>query len=334
VSRVYVELSAESLELGVAEVTAAVETLGGRVREPLGPGGRLSEVELETDRARELAARLALARRCLAEAGPGEGPGAWQPVPHGASASFRPFGRPRGGGLDPRVRAAALAWRSAGGTIDLEHPDRRFWLTVAGAGGWTVLEELAGVDRRGTAARRISALPFQRPVGLPPRLARAAANLARISSESRVLDPFLGTGALLAEAALLGGRVTGIDRDPTMVQGALRNFQHLGVTAERLVVGDAGSVDPGAVLTGGPLDAVLSDPPYGRGSSTGGEATAALLSRVLPRWAEQVRPGGPVVLVLPGGPDPLPPPWRRELSVPVRVHRSLTREFRVYRRAD
>ena len=58
-----------------------------------------------------------------------------------------------------------------------------------------------------------------------------------------MIDPFLGTGALAAEAALLGARVVGIDRDPEMVRGALRNFAHLGVVADRVAEGDAGAVD-------------------------------------------------------------------------------------------
>ncbi|HUI38863.1 MAG TPA: DNA modification methylase, partial [Thermoplasmata archaeon] len=80
------------------------------------------------------------------------------------------------------------------------------------------------------------------------------------------------------------------------------------------------------------LDAVVTDPPYGRASGTHGERPELLVSRVLPRWAEKVRAGGRVVVVLPGGPDPLGPPWRRVYSIPDRVHRSLTREFRVFER--
>jgi tRNA (guanine10-N2)-dimethyltransferase len=229
------------------------------------------------------------------------------------------------------VLGAVRIWKGAGGRIDLEQPDCRFWLVADAAGSDRWLEEVGGVDRRAFTARRISTLPFQRPVGLAPRLARAAANLARVTSGSCVIDPFLGTGALLAEAALLGARVVGIDRDPRMVQGALQNFAHLGVEAEELVVGDSGEVE----LRGseGPFDAVLSDLPYGRASGTGGEEAAHLAHRVIPRWAERVRPGGRVVLVVAGGEDPLSAPWQRVVSVPVRVHRSLTREFRVYERA-
>ena len=174
------------------------------------------------------------------------------------------------------------------------------------------------------------ALPFQRPVSLPPRFARAAANLARVRAGDRVVDPFVGTGALLAEAGLLGGRLFGIDLDPTMVRGALRNLAHLGRHAEELVVGDAGSIefaDPGVRF-----DALVTDPPYGRASSTGGEGAAAVLARVLPRWADRVRPGGRVVVIVPGPIAPPGPEWTSVVRASVRVHRSLTREFRVFER--
>ncbi|HXQ48792.1 MAG TPA: hypothetical protein VN842_03315, partial [Thermoplasmata archaeon] len=123
----------------------------------------------------------------------------------------------------------------------------------------------------------------------------------------------------------------GIDRDPTMIQGALRNFAHLGVTAEAMTVGDSGEVEFAGSLE--PFDALLSDLPYGRASGTGGEEAAGLAGRVVPRWADRIRRGGRVVLILPGGEDPVPLPWRRVLSIPLRVHRSLTREFRVYERS-
>jgi tRNA (guanine10-N2)-dimethyltransferase len=173
-------------------------------------------------------------------------------------------------------------------------------------------------------------LPFQRPVSLAPRLARVAANLARVRPGDRVVDPFVGTGALLLEAALLGARVSGVDRDPQMVKGAIRNLAHFGLEAEELVVADAAeALDR---LDRSPFDAVLTDPPYGRASASHGEAPADLVARVLPLYAARSSPDGRLVVVLPGGADPVGPPFVRVLSVPDRVHRSLTREFRVYER--
>ncbi|MGB7125169.1 MAG: DNA methyltransferase, partial [Thermoplasmata archaeon] len=225
---------------------------------------------------------------------------------------------------------AGRAYKAGGGRIDLDAPERRFWLVAGSDGGDRLFEEVARIDRQSASARRMPTLPFQRPVSLPPRLARAAANLARARPGDRVLDPFVGTGALLAEAALLGARVYGIDRDAEMVRGALRNLAHLGVVAEELVVGEAASAAFAADDV--PWDAILTDPPYGRASSTGGESTSAVLERVLSRWSDGVRPGGRLVVVVPGPVADPGPGWRTVVSIPIRVHRSLTREFRVYER--
>jgi tRNA (guanine10-N2)-dimethyltransferase len=330
-TRAYVELSGEVPALARAEAVAAAESLGGRsVGSSDAARAELVAVDLPApDDAVRLAERIALARRVVVQLGP---LGALEEIARsaaaqGGSAAARPFGRPSSGGTDPAVRAFGGQFVAGGGRIDLDHPSRRFWLAADG-----VYEEVGAVDRQAAADRRMPRLPFQRPVSLPPRLARAAANLARIRPGDRVVDPFVGTGSLLAEAGLLGARLVGLDRDPAMIRGALRNLRHLGLEAEELVVGDAGSVDAGDAAR--PFDAVLTDPPYGRASSTGGEPAADLVARVLPRWAERVRAGGRVVVVVGDGSEPLGAGWTRELSIPVRVHRSLTREFRVYARGS
>lgn len=330
VIRIEVELSGEAPALGRAEAIAAAETLGGRAGGPP-EDGPLTAVELPSvEDAARLADRLALARRCLRPIGPlAHAPARFRSLPPGSTAAVRRLGRPTSGGQDEEVRRIGRAIVDAGGRIDLERPEHRFWIRP-GADP-SLYEECGSVDRSTPAGRRMPTLPFQRPVSLPPRLARAAANLARIRAGDRVADPFVGTGALLAEAGLLGARLYGVDRDPEMVRGALRNLAHLAVGAEEMIVGDAGTVALPSGETG--FDAVLTDPPYGRSSSTGGEDGSALLARVLPRWAEAVRPGGKVVVILGAESDPLGGAWRRELAVPVRVHRSLTRRFCVYGRA-
>jgi tRNA (guanine10-N2)-dimethyltransferase len=335
VIRVYVELSGEAPELGRAETIAAVRALGGAAGPDLGgPGPGLLPVDLPSrEDAVRLADRVGLARRCLVRLGPMSSAVELLKVEgaQGRSASVRRIGRPTSGDRDDGIRALGRAYVEGGGRIDLERPARRFWMGTVADTGEGLFEELARVDRPAASARRMPKLPFQRPVSLPPRLARAAANLAGVRTGDRVLDPFVGTGALLAEAGLLGARVYGIDRDPDMARGALQNLFHLGVAAEAIVVGDAGAVEVGdAALT---FDAVLTDPPYGRSSSTGGEGAAEVVARVLPRWAARVRPGGRIVVVMGDGSEPLGAGWRRELAVAVRVHRSLTREFRVYARS-
>lgn len=327
----WIEPSGEAPELARAEAVAASEALGGRASTATRDG--LIAIELpEPGLIDALAARIALARRCLVEVR-GDPSAVRRLEEEGesrASAAIRRLGRSPGAS-DESVRDAGRRYVAGGGTIDLEHPDRRYWLARGPDGADTLYREVAAVDRADSAARRMPLLPFQRPVSLPPRLARAAANLARIRPGDRVVDPFLGTGALLAEAALLGARAYGIDRDPTMVRGALRNFAHLGVEAARFAEGDASEVDLDGVE--GPFDALLTDPPYGRSSSTDGATAEEVVARVVPRWADRVRPGGRVVVIAPEGAPSLPAPWVARVAIAVRVHRSLTREFRAYERA-
>jgi putative methyltransferase (TIGR01177 family) len=336
----WVELSGENLPLARAELEGAVAALGGAGPDPdaTGPAANVALVSLpDVEAARTLAGRLALARRVL---DPFEESGAPELrrrfLREGRSAATASIRRVRGSpsspaGEDP-IHTLAAAYLEGGGSIDLDDPRRRFW-TISGPGGAErAAVEVGPVDRPRMEERRMPKLPYRRPVSLPPRLARVAVNLARVRPGDRVVDPFVGTGALLLEAAVLGARVSGGDLDPEMVRGTLRNLAAFGYEPERLAVVDAASPfrPPGE----GRWDAIVTDPPYGRASGTRGEDPVELLARALPGWAERLRPGGRVSVVVAGGPDPLREPWVRLHSIPDRVHRSLTREFRVYARSD
>ena len=337
--RVCVELSGESLPLALAELDGASRAIGGAIVPPAtaGAGAKVVEVDVpDLAAARSLLARLALAHRAVYFHGKlpeGSAPAWWATeAAKGETAVIRWQGHERRAARDPALLGLARAWTSAGGRIDLSHPARRFWLRPLPNGGTDVGEEIGTVDRSALLARRMSRLPFQRPVGLDPRFARAAVNLARVRPDERVVDPFVGTGALLAEAALLGARVTGIDVDPQMIRGAARNFEHLGVSAESWVVADAAEphTGPGSDQ---PYDALVTDVPYGRSSGTQGEPVGLLLQRVLPLWAARVRPEGRIVIVSAAEVDVLGDAWTRRVSVPVRQHRSLTRIFSLYERS-
>lgn len=331
----FVEVSQESLALAEAEVISAVEAVGGGAVRPARSIPGLVEVEVPGPRAwGTLADRLALARRCLVLVEPSADPeeAARLRGRRGGSAAFRRLGEPSGGGDDAAVLACGRAFKAGGGSIDLESPASRFWIVRGDDGSDRLLEQVASVDRRGPALRRMPLLPFRRPVSLPPRLARAAVNLAQVNPKERVLDPFLGTGALLAEAGLLGARLYGVDRDPTMIRGALQNLDYLGVSAEELIVGDARSVDfsdPAAVFS-----AIVTDPPYGRSSSTGGEASAGLVAEVLERWWERLLPDGRLLVIVPAGDAELAFFGTPRFRIPVRVHRSLTREFFLFEKRE
>ena len=334
----WVDPSHENDDLAREELDGALRALHGqRMGAPSPSEGRahLQPVELPSrESARELGSRLALAWRVL------------EPWPEltmeeavrrfrsegaqGGSAAFRPLGSARAPIDSPDLAACARSFREGGGAIDLRRPARRFFLSRGNKGSMIVAEEVATVDRAAFTQRRMPTLPFRRPVSLPPKLGRVVVNLGAVRRGDRVIDPFVGTGALVLEAALLGAHVTGVDFDPAMVRGAIQNLAARGCEFESIWARDA--AESAEAYRGPPFDALISDPPYGRSAGSGGETPEHLLARVIPLWARQVRPEGRVVLVVPGGPDPIGLPWVRIASVRDRVHRSLTREFRVFER--
>jgi tRNA (guanine10-N2)-dimethyltransferase len=328
-------LSGENPALARAELVGAARRLGGGPRDESGPPSLLRRSEVEVPNrtaASALASRLALARRCterwpesscesldtrLRELGRSGDSAALQWVP--GSVGSRPTAV---------LRRLGAAYRSGGGRIALKHPDLRLWLEPAPAGRVTVYEEIGHVERRTFSARRTPYLPFQRPVTLAPRFARALVNLAQIGPGDRVVDPFVGTGSLLLEAALVGARTVGIDASASMIRGALENFAHFGQVPEAVRQSDAAEAAAG--FPPASFDALVTDPPYGRASGTRGEAPEKLWNRALTAWISRVRPGGHVGLVVPAGTRIPSLDAHLEAFVPQRVHRSLTREFRVY----
>ncbi|MCI4347225.1 MAG: methyltransferase domain-containing protein, partial [Thermoplasmata archaeon] len=281
---VTVWLSGENEPLARAELAAAAERLGGRVaesREPDQVAGR-GQVELRDRQAGvELAGRLGLAHRCAEE---------WsastleelenrlgQAGASGETAAVQWVSGSLGERPRDLLRRLGGAYVSGGGRIALENPDHRFWLEPFPVGAVRFYEELGSVRHASFSERRTPRLPFQRPVTLAPRLARALVNLAHVGAHDRVVDPLVGTGSLLLEAALLGARTVGIDMSATMVRGALENFAHFGLTPETLRQADA--AEAALEFPPGSFDALVTDPPYGRASGTRGEPPDRLWHR-------------------------------------------------------
>jgi predicted RNA methylase len=336
VIRFWIELSKEHLRLARVELEGALQALRAPEipddQAPV-PEGFIEVALSGNDLARRLTDRLALARGIL------------RPWPitdreglvlhlgelggQGIRARFR-GPAPSGPGPDPHWLVLIEPFRKAGGHVDLERGTLALRFFAKANGGWRVAEEIHETDRRGFRRRGAAYLPFRRPVSLPPLLARVLVNMACVRAGDQVMDPFLGTGGLLAEAGLVGARISGVDHDARMVRGALENLSFLGLTPEKVVVGDAADMAPS--FEDRIWDAVVTDPPYGRASSSGSERPEELVTRVLGAWSHRVRPGGRIALAVPEATGRLLPSWRLVASVPYRRHRSLTRDFRVYER--
>jgi len=147
-------------------------------------------------------------------------------------------------------------------------------------------------------------------ISMSPRLAALLLNLAGLSPGRVVLDPFCGSGTVLAEALMRSCRCLGFDSDEKRVRDARRN---LSWTASRLRgssfnvrVGDARNLR--TIMGETKVDAVVTEPLLlpALDSRPKTETAAALMEDVgdvyadaLASIAEVLFPGGRIVIVVP-----------------------------------
>ncbi len=181
--------------------------------------------------------------------------------------------------------------------------------------------------QRTWSQRRPRARPFFHPSALYPKFARALVNLARVKPGDTLLDPFCGTGSILLEAGLMGIDVVGIDIRRRMCKGSLANLLKFGSDFMGVLNADA------TKLCINNCDAIVTDVPYGRVSSTVGRASEVIL-RDLVEEAKAILPDGRhAVIMSPEGTEPFD---SNEFQLVDRhkiyVHRNLTRAVTVLRR--
>ncbi len=211
--------------------------------------------------------------------------------------------------------------------IDLEHPKNE----VVG-----VLSEekcvISILKKKINRSRFTERKPPERssvhPSTMQPNLARALVNLARTPKDGNFLDPFCGVGGILIEAGLVGADLIGIDINSELIEGAEENLDEERISDFDLRVGDARDLEVGRV------DAIATDPPYGRQASTGGDEIEDLYEESLPELARVLKPGKFLCITAPKELDleeiseglPLTIKEKHEQ----RVHKSLTRNIYVF----
>ncbi len=213
--------------------------------------------------------------------------------------------------------------------VDLDSPDDVVRLVVSEGKVFFGLHvcETAGFEGRAPTEK-----PFFKPGSMSPALARALSNIAGGYDGSTLLDPTCGTGGVLVESTLAGGRVMGGDASREMVEGARTNLRECADDEGALFVGDARSLP----LASSSVDCAVTDLPYGRASHVEGESPKKVARAVLDELRRVVRDGSRVVAVSDGWLDE----EAREAGFEVlervedRVHRSLTRRILVLRVPD
>jgi len=228
-----------------------------------------------------------------------------------------------------RKLGAVVLHRVKGAKVRLINPDKTFF-GVLTDNKFVFGLRLAEIVPKPFMERRPRRRPFFHPSAMPPKLARCMVNLAQPKAGEIVLDPFCGTASMLIEAGLIGCRVVGFDMQKRMIRGSMRNLVYYGVQPDGLAVADAQNLPIARV------DCVVTDPPYGRSSSTMGRETGQIVKDFLSRVDDHIQRGRRICIASPRSINI--GKLGRELSFKhleshsVYVHRSLTREIAVLER--
>lgn len=212
--------------------------------------------------------------------------------------------------------------------VDLSDPEIEIRVIISGR--CFIGIRLAKIERGEFESRKAQFRPYFSPISLHPRLARALVNLSRVKKGQRLLDPFCGTGGVLIEASLIGAKPIGSDIDRRMVKGCEENLSSLNIENAELFCTDISEVAADVEK----VDAIATDPPYGRSATTKREDVPSLYERAFEIFSKVLRPRGYLSILLPD---------RRLIQIgkkyldlketyAMRVHRSLTRNFCVYRK--
>jgi len=233
-----------------------------------------------------------------------------------------------GGELERKLGAVILR-RVKGANVHLTNPDKTFF-GVLTDNKFIFGLRVAEVVPKPFMERRPRKRPFFHPSAMPPKLARCMVNLAQPKVGEIVLDPFCGTASMLIEAGLIGCRVVGFDAQRRMVRGSMRNLVYFGVQPEGLAVADAKDLPISEV------DCVVTDPPYGRSSTTMGRETGQVVKDFLSKADDHIRRGRRICIASPKsihiGKLSRELGFKHVESHSVYVHRSLTREIAVLER--
>ncbi len=224
--------------------------------------------------------------------------------------------------------------------VKLKHPDKTFFGVLTN-GRLVFGIKLGEIVPKPFVERRARKKPFFHPSAMNAKLARCMVNLAQAKTHSYVLDPFSGTGSTVIEATLLECRAVGIDVQRRMAKGTLRNSRHFNLPLEGTIVADARKLP----LTH--IDCIVTDPPYGRSSTTLKSTTKVIVEGVFASAYSLLDKGQRICIALPIKGNVLKPNslirmsaeikdlvdslgYRKVESHELYYHRSLTRELMVY----
>jgi tRNA (guanine10-N2)-dimethyltransferase len=214
-------------------------------------------------------------------------------------------------------------------SVNLTHPEIELRAIVTEDTAYVGVKK-AVLETSDFQKRRGHFRPFLLPITLHPKVARALANLSCIKKQETLLDPFCGTGGILLEAGLIGARVIGSDIEQKMIDGCKKTLDFYSIKNYELSCCDIGNI----LRSISTIDAVATDFPYGKSTTTKGETLSILYDRAFASIASLLKKGGKAVVGL--SDKSMVCLGEKYLSFveihEFRAHRSLTRYFVVYQK--
>jgi tRNA (guanine10-N2)-dimethyltransferase len=206
--------------------------------------------------------------------------------------------------------------------IDLDNPDVKILFYTGSRTIISILEENSATSYKSCLEHHVRYRPYFSPISIHPRIARSMVNLANCSPNDTVLDPFCGTGGILIEAADMEMEAKGIDLLEKMVVNSKGNLKHFGLEGKI----EKGDVEESKNQS---FEAIVTDPPYGIASSTGGEKISELLQRTMNIFTEAIENGKRIVMAI-SNPELIQTTnFKKIYQFEWYIHKSLTRHILV-----
>jgi tRNA (guanine10-N2)-dimethyltransferase len=207
--------------------------------------------------------------------------------------------------------------------VNLKEPDTVIRLNMSDKAHLFIEERT--IEKDLLEKRKVGKRPFFSPISLHPKYARALINLTGVKRGGTVLDPFCGTGGIVIEAAEMGMKALASDFDEEMINGCRENMEFYGLELEDFAVSDIKDI-PELFEN---VDAVATDPPYGRSTKTGGEPIDFIYNKAFDAIPKVLKEGSRAGIVLPH--ERTSENMILENIYPQFVHGSLSRHYHIFR---
>lgn len=216
-----------------------------------------------------------------------------------------------------------------GRSVTLKNPDIEIRGLITDSTLYVGLK-IAKINRSQFDERKVQNRPFFSPISLHPKIARVIVNLSSIKKNEILLDPFCGTGGILIEAGLIGLKIIGSDIEQKMIEGCKKTLDYYKIKNYKLFCSDIGDI--GKYID--KVDAVVTDLPYGKSTTTKGEKMLKLYDRAFKSISNLLKKDGKAVIGLSN--RDFIPLGEKYFSLinkhEFKAHRSLTRHFVVYQK--